>query len=112
MNRIRILREQMGISQQALADKFNLSQQSIYKYENDLSEPSIRTLKDFADYFHTTVDYLVEYTDNPARPHETIELPYSPKELHHLDMYCKLSPALRDKIDDLCESIIDECKNS
>lgn len=111
MNRIRILREEMGISQQALADKFNLSQQSIYKYENGLSEPSIQTLKDFADYFHTTVDYLVEYTDNPARP-ELIECSYSPKELHHLDMYCRLSPTLRDKIDDLCESIIDECKNS
>ncbi len=112
MNRIKLLREQKGISQQALADMFNLSQQSIYKYENDLAEPSIRTLKDFADYFHTTVDYIVEYTDDPTRPHEKIEAMYSTSQLQHLDRYCQLSAALQKSINTLVEDIIAEQKNS
>ena len=90
---------------------FNLSQQTIYKYENNLTEPSIRTLKDFADYFHTTVDYIVEYTDEPSRPHEKIEVIYSPGQLQHLDRYCKLSPALQTSINTLVENIIAEQKS-
>lgn len=108
MNRIKILREQKGISQQTLADMFNLSQQSIYKYENELAEPSIRTLKDLADYFHTTIDYIVGYTDNPSRPYESVDIQYSPIELQHLDMYCQLTPSLQNGIDVLIEKIIKE----
>lgn len=112
MNRIKLLREQKGISQQALAEMYNLSQQSIYKYENDLAEPCIQTLKDFADYFHTTVDYIVGYTDDPSRPHERIEMLYSPGQLQHLDRYCKLSPTLQDSVNTLVENILSEQKNS
>ena len=35
MDRLKELRVKMGLSQQALADKLNVSQQSICKYEND-----------------------------------------------------------------------------
>lgn len=44
MKNLKILREEFGLSQQKLADLFNLSQQSIYKYENDLAEPDFQTL--------------------------------------------------------------------
>ena len=35
MNRLKDLRREMGLSQQALADKLNVSQQTICKYENN-----------------------------------------------------------------------------
>ena len=47
MKRLKELREKKGISQQKLANEFNLSQQSIYKYENDLAEPDISTATSF-----------------------------------------------------------------
>lgn len=53
------LRVQAGISQQQLADVIGVSQQSINKYENHNIEPDIRTLVALADYFETSVDYLI-----------------------------------------------------
>ena len=62
LNRLRELREDRKLSQQALAEMVNTSQQNIYKYENGITEPDIQMLKTLADVFHTSIDYLVEYT--------------------------------------------------
>lgn len=51
MKNLKDLRLARGLSQQRLADQLHLSQQSIYKYENDLSEPGIEILKNIADFF-------------------------------------------------------------
>lgn len=61
LKNLRTLREERGLSQQKLADKFCLSQQSIYKYENGLAEPDFATLKQFASFFNTSIDYLIGY---------------------------------------------------
>lgn len=57
------LRQSAGISQQQLADVIGISQQSVNKYENHNIEPDIATLTALADYFSTSVDYLVGHTD-------------------------------------------------
>ena len=56
---LRHLREIHEISQMKLAELLNLSQQSIHKYETSSTEPDIATLCILADFFHTSVDYLV-----------------------------------------------------
>lgn len=62
------LRLWAGVSQQQLADVIGVSQQSINKYENHDTEPDIQTLIALADYFQTSVDYLVGHTEEQ---HET-----------------------------------------
>lgn len=57
------LRGKANISQQKLADVIGVSQQSINKYENHGVEPDIATLIALADYFSTSVDYLIGNTD-------------------------------------------------
>ena len=57
------LRNKKGVSQQKLADTIEVSQQSINKYENHKIEPDIQTLIKLADYFETSVDYLIGHTD-------------------------------------------------
>lgn len=59
---LRILRLNKGISQQQLADIMGTSQQSVNKYENHNVEPDISALIKLADYFETTIDYLVGHT--------------------------------------------------
>ena len=54
MNRLKDLRLKMGLSQQALADKLNVSQQTICKYENNTNEPNIDMLEAMADIFDET----------------------------------------------------------
>ena len=60
---LKVLRQEYGISQQRLADVIGVSQPSINKYENHNIEPEIEILKRMADYFNTSIDYIVGYTD-------------------------------------------------
>lgn len=60
---LKLLRQEYGISQQRLADAIGVSQPSINKYENHNIEPEIEILKRMADYFNTSIDYIVGYTD-------------------------------------------------
>lgn len=73
VTRLKQLRVKRGVSQLKLADAVGVSQQSINKYENHGVEPDIQTLVALADYFGTSVDYLVGRTDQarivePAAP--------------------------------------------
>ena len=47
------------ITQQELADVVGVSFQTISKWENDTNEPDIATLKELANIFHVSYDYLL-----------------------------------------------------
>ena len=64
--RLRELRKQRGISQLKLAMDLNMNQNSISRYENGEREADYRTLIAFADYFHVSLDYLLERTNDPT----------------------------------------------
>lgn len=99
---LRKLREQHGLSQQKLAGNFGISQQSIYKYENGLAEPDIDTLISMADYFCTSVDYLVGHVDEEAL--QTVE-PLTNHEIRHIRMYRKLNAVLKSNIDSIINAV-------
>lgn len=67
MERLKKLRQSRNLSQQKLAEEFHISQQSIWKYENGISEPDIDTLLCLANYFNVSVDYLVGNSDIPEK---------------------------------------------
>ena len=56
---LRKLRMNRGISRQQLADVIETNQRPVNKYENHSVEPDISALIKLADYFETTVGYLV-----------------------------------------------------
>ena len=62
LKNLKKLRENAGISQKQLADSIGISQQSINKYENHKIEPDIDTMVKIADYFETSVDYLIGHS--------------------------------------------------
>ena len=68
------LRSEYNISQQQLANVIGVSQQSINKYENHKIEPDIETLKTMANFFNTSIDYLVGYKENETEFNNTREL--------------------------------------
>ena len=57
--RIRALRESVGLSQNKLGKLVGLPQSSINRYEQGQSTPSAKTLRWYADYFDVSVDYLL-----------------------------------------------------
>ncbi len=42
-----------------------INQNSLSRYENGVREADYETLKKLADYYHVSIDYLLERTDNP-----------------------------------------------
>ena len=57
--RIRELRKKYGLSQEQLADKLNVSRQAIQKWESNVNEPNIETIKCIACYFQVDFEYLL-----------------------------------------------------
>jgi len=63
--RLRALRESVGLSQNKLAGMIGTRQSSINRYENGQSTPSVQTLLWYADYFDVSMDYIFGRTDKP-----------------------------------------------
>lgn len=61
--RIAEQRKKLGLSQEELAEKLNISQKSISKYELGDRKPQYKVLVRMAEYFGVTVDYLLRSTD-------------------------------------------------
>lgn len=59
MQRLQELRKKRGLSQQEFGRLFNLSQQTIWKYESGRTSPNVEMLCEFCKFFDTTVDFLV-----------------------------------------------------
>jgi len=60
-NNIKKRRTELGLTQQALADKMNMSLNFIGKIEVAFSKPSLNTLIDIAKALETTVSNLCKF---------------------------------------------------
>ena len=58
-NRIRDLRKQSRLSQQALADQIGVFRNTISNWETGYSQISLENAKKVAEYFGVTSDYLL-----------------------------------------------------
>lgn len=73
------LRTNKGLSQEELADKLEVSRQTVYKWENDLALPKKDYLKQIVELFETTYDYLLD-DDHVEEKEETMEVEPEAKE--------------------------------
>lgn len=62
-NMLRTYRKQLGLSQEKMAEKINVSRQAITKWESGKGMPDIMNLKSIADLFQVSVDELLS-TEN------------------------------------------------
>lgn len=61
--RLRDIREDSDKTQAEMAELLGCAQQTYSRYENEKTQMSYRTLCRLADYFGTSVDYLLGHTD-------------------------------------------------
>ncbi|MBN2910803.1 helix-turn-helix transcriptional regulator [Polycladomyces sp. WAk] len=71
-DRIALLREKAGLTQEQLAQKIGISRAALAKYEKSRREPDFETLDKIADFFNVSVDYLLGR--NKEREKETIDI--------------------------------------
>ena len=62
--RIKYLRAEKGIGQEALAKELGVSSGAISLWENGLREPTMTSLIALAKFFHVSIDYIVGLTDD------------------------------------------------
>ena len=90
LGNLKSLRETAAVSQKQLADAIGVSQQSINKYENHNIEPDIETLIRIADFFDTSVDYLVGYTKIRRKIEQATSYELNEEEAKIMDGFRKL----------------------
>jgi len=98
LRNLKALREESGVSQKQLADVVMVSQQSINKYENHNIEPDIDTMAKIADFFNTSIDYLVGHSDVRRKIERVQEYALNEGEAQLIDSYRKLSASQRESI--------------
>ena len=104
------LRREAGLTQLELADKLNYSDKAVSKWERGESLPDVGTLKEVAELFSVTVDYLLR-ADHPSEVAAQREYTRRQRRNHRLitAMSCVLvwlvATALYANIDLLSDSI-------
>lgn len=63
---IRALREDKDISQKALGELLGMAQNTYSQYENGKIAWTDEHLLKLADYYHVSIDYLLDRTNDPS----------------------------------------------
>lgn len=65
--RLKDLREDNDVKQKQIAEYLNIKQNTYSQYENGKREIPLETLCKLADFYNTSVDYIIGRTDNPTK---------------------------------------------
>ena len=93
--KLKKLRAEKGLTQKDLADQLHVTFQTVSKWESDLNEPDIATLRELAKLYDCSIDYLVSETEEESKNVEVQLEPISKtiiihqKELHVCER-CKI----------------------
>ena len=96
---LKLLRKEYGISQQRLADAIGLSQPSPHNSENHNIEPEIEVLIRIADFFNTSVDYLIGHTEVRRKIEHVEEYSLNKPEIEMITRYRSLTEDEKQCID-------------
>jgi len=103
---LKFLRVEKSVSQQKVADAIGSNQQSIHRYENGDYEPDIQTLTLLADYFDTSIDYLVGRTEIRKKIEPTEEYALNDDEANLVDKFRGFSPEYRKCLSDMLDALV------
>ncbi|MEL6151417.1 MAG: helix-turn-helix transcriptional regulator [Chloroflexota bacterium] len=77
------LRKELNMTQYDLAAAMDIAQNQVSRYETGESNPKLDTLIQFADFFHTSTDYLLGRSDE-RHPEGTAAPDLTPLEVQVL----------------------------
>lgn len=99
MQNLRLLREERKMSQQKLADEFEIAQSRIQNYETGGYQPDIELLNKYADFFDVSVDFLLGRTEIRRRAEPVKEYALNQAEQALVNRYRGLRPNQRKSLD-------------
>ncbi len=98
--KLKYLREQDGLSQSQLAKNLNVQTSTISNWENNRGEPTFDKLKEIADYFTVSIDYLLDYTDDNEKEIEEMKQMIKNVKKSDLKKALKIIEMLKSKEDE------------
>ena len=111
MKNLKALRTNHHLSQNELSHVLHISQQSICKYENGRSEANETLLIKTADFFGTSVDYLLGRCNLLSSDHSpTYNSCITHEEIFHLNLYRTASKEQKQAVDILLKSCVNSKK--
>jgi putative transcriptional regulator len=66
-NKVKKLREQLGLSQGKLGEKVNVSRQAINAIENNKFDPSIWLAYDLANFFNMSIEEIFDFEESERK---------------------------------------------
>lgn len=101
--RLKELRKQSGLTQQAVSDQIQVDRTTYTKYENGRVCPDQQGLVSLAELFGVTVDYLLGREEKPDAPmltdgNEDAPLLLSPDEKMLIQLFRILTPEEREEL--------------
>lgn len=94
IERLKMLRNSQGLTQEAFAKALNCTREAIASYETGKSTPPVEVLIQIADYLKVSLDFLVGRSQSPI-----IESPSSSlKEMDLFSLYYKLSKEDKERL--------------
>ncbi|WP_010279824.1 helix-turn-helix domain-containing protein [Paenibacillus senegalensis] len=106
-NRIKHLREQASLSQKRLAEALGISNVQLSRYETGDRKPDPDTIRQIADYFDVSVDYLLG-RDTPSKPSPDLDDPELTILFRSLQ---SASPEIREETRKFLEFLMEKEKN-
>jgi len=73
-HRLRKLRESLGLTMDEFANAMQVDKSQVFRWEKDLSDPSIKSLYDLARIFNVSSDYLISLSDLPDTRQRSTDL--------------------------------------
>ena len=81
--KIKKLRSDKNLTQKEMADQLNVSFQTVSKWESDLNEPDLSTIRQIAKLFDCSLEYLINEDEDQPKIEKTAEPVVEVKEVHH-----------------------------
>lgn len=79
--KLKNLRNEKRLTQKDLADQLHVSFQTISKWESDINEPDIATLKELARFYGCSLDYLLNNTNDAPKKDDSDTEENKPTEI-------------------------------
>ncbi len=108
MNRIKDLRNSLGLTQKNIADKLGCNQTAVGKYEREELEPNIEVLCKLADIFNCSIDYIVCREDDFGFITSASNSELSHQEERLIQIYRTLSDRDKKMVDNIFNSFVSD----
>ena len=94
-SRLKELRLDKGVTQQAVSNATKISRSVLSQYENGIAEPTASVVVKLAQYFSVSTDYLLGRTDDLGAVIAPSADNYTPEEQKLIADYRELTPPLK-----------------